>query len=339
MGTFSSDRPARLKLSAIEETARKTAVAALASPAPVPFASIPNPPELYTHIGGDAQYGAGRRNGRTVRLLIMHTTEGDGFLNGMSYAARRDQQVSSSAYVGGAGEIGYGVAEHDRPFTTGRWNDESLALEIMGHAAWTDAQWRARPAQLEAITRVLVDWCRRFAVPPVWLTKEQIAAGASKLSAPPVQGSQRGICDHLEANLAARLLGSTVSSTTHSDVGPALRRILQTELIPEAARRLGTPGTPTDPNPPQEDEMPGQIRVKGDAAAYSVDGLMAVWITDETTQRSAIADGLIAPGVRDVGRASLGVLELHGPQPDYTNVDPVAFPERTTAADFARHVP
>lgn len=334
MGTFSAEQPARLRLSATEEADRRNAIAATGSPSPTPFAPIGSPPAIYSHIGHDAQYGTGRRNGRTIRLLILHTTEGGTLVNDMSYAARRPELVSSSAYVGELGELGYGVPEADRPYTTGRWNDESLAAEIVGYAAWTEAQWRARPLQLEGITRLLVDWCRRHSIPPRWLTAEQITEGASKQSATPVAGVNAGICDHLEANLAARLLGASTSSTTHSDVGPALRRIVITELIPEASRRLAG-ATTTDPQ--EDDEMPGQIRVKGDAATYNVDGIFATWTRNETVQAAAVAGGLVSPGVKTVARAALGVLELRGAEPDYTGVDLAAFPEKTSAADFARH--
>lgn len=255
MGTFSTSTPAELRLEAWEAAQRATAIAASGSPSPARFAPISPAPPVYTHVGHDAQYGRGRRNGRSVRILILHTTESDTFVGSMSYGARRPDSVSATAYAGANGELGYAVPEADRPYTTGRWNDESLALEIIGRAAWTADQWRARPRQLEGITRILVDWCQRYGIPAVWLDAAAIAEGASRQSTSPVQGRRRGIADHLEANRAAIALGGSAAQYSHHDIGAGLRSIVLGELIPEAARRLAgtTPRPPVTPptTPPQ----------------------------------------------------------------------------------------
>lgn len=261
MGTFSTATPAVLRLEAWEETARATAIAATGSPSPVPFAALPAL-DPYTHLGHAAQYGKGRRNGRTVRMIVLHITDVDGSaLGAASYDARRADLVSATAFIGPNGEIVYDVSEDDRPYTTGRWNDETLAAEIVGHDEWTSAQWRARPRQLEGIVRWLVAVCRRHDVPPVWLDAAAVAQGASRQGELPVQGTRRGITDHLHANLAARSLGASVASTSHICVGPGLRAIVLGELLPEVARRLAP--VPPDPIPsPQEGTM-FQAVIKG----------------------------------------------------------------------------
>lgn len=246
MGTFDTATPKRLQLAAWEQTQRTTNVAATGSAAPATYAPIVPPSPVFTHIGHAAQYGRGRRNGRTVRMLVLHVTDVDGsMLGAMSYDARRPEMVSAHAFAGPLGELGAQVPDADRAFTTGRWNDEADELEIVGHDEWTAAQWRARPAQMEAIVRWLVDRCQRWDIPPRWMDRGTIAKGASRHGQTPVQGTERGICDHLEANLAARDLGAT-SGTGHVCVGPGLRTVLFDDLIPEVARRL----SPT--TPPQE---------------------------------------------------------------------------------------
>lgn len=228
--------------------ARPANVRATGSDAPEHYTPLEGLPDVYTHAGHAAQYGKGRRNGRTIRLAILHTTESNSFLSSMIYDAYRPETVSATAHVGELGEIGAGVPEADRPWTTGRWNDESLAMEIVGRAAWSAAQWRARPRQMAAIATLLTDWCRRHSLPAVWLSAAQIAEGASRQGSAPVQGVRRGICDHLMANQAAIALGGSVAAYSHHDIGPGLREVVLADIIPEVARRLagGTPApTPT----------------------------------------------------------------------------------------------
>ena len=230
---------------------RPANVAATGSDAPQQYAPIPDAatPAIYTHRGHAAQYGRGRRNGRTIRAIVLHTTESDSWSGGMTYDAWRPETVSAHCHLGGAGELGYGVPEADRSWTTGRWNDEILNVEITGRAAWTVDQWRARPRQIAGLADLLEDWCRRHSIPAVWLTAAQFAEGASRQGQTPRQGTRRGIVDHLEANRAAILLGGSPSTYSHHDIGPGLRWIVLGEVIPEVARRLGAP-PPVDPLPP-----------------------------------------------------------------------------------------
>jgi hypothetical protein len=238
---------------------RPANVAATGSDAPPTYAPIPTTPpgSVYTHRGHAAQYGRGRRNGRTIRAIILHTTESDSWSGGMTYDAWRPETVSAHCHLGGAGEIGYGVPEADRSWTTGRWNDEALNVEITGRAAWTVDQWRARPKQIAALADLLEDWCRRHSIPAVWLTAAQFAEGASRQGYTPVAGTRRGIVDHLEANRAAILLGGSASTYSHHDIGPGLRWIVLGEVIPEVARRLGAPTGPTLPPLPPDLPHPG----------------------------------------------------------------------------------
>ena len=236
---------------AVAKSRRPANVRATGSAAPEQYSPLPTAPsEIFTHRSHAAQYGRGRRYGIGIRLLILHTTEGENFLNSINYNTWRPEQVSASTHAGPAGELAHEIAEADRPWTTGRWNDESLSLEIVGRAAWTSAQWRARPLQLEAITRWLVDGCRRHKIPPVLLTAQQIELGASRSGESPLRaGTLRGVCDHRTANDAAISLGHSPSKYSHWDIGPGLRQVVAADIMPEVVRRLGaTIPTPT-PDP------------------------------------------------------------------------------------------
>ena len=250
MASFTPESPYKLTLSSSEELQRETAIKATGSPSPIPFAPITPVPTIYSHVGHAAQYGSGRRSGRTIRMIVLHVTDSDSTaLGAAAYDARRPDSVSANAFVGPNGEIVYDVSESDRAFTTGRWNDESLGVEIVGKAAWTDAQWRVRSAQLESIVKLLVFWCKKYQIPAVWLVSSAVAQGASLQSNPPVQGVNRGITDHFTANQAAISLGGSPAQYSHTCVGSALRAIVTNELIAEVARRLN------QSTPSSEDDM------------------------------------------------------------------------------------
>lgn len=242
-------------LSKIEEASRARNIMAQNSPSPIPYSPItPVLDPIYTYVGHAAQYGVGRRNGRTVRILILHTTEssGENFIGGMHYEAWRGEQVSCTALAGRDGELGYDVAEDNRPFTTGRWNDESETLEIDGKAGWNDAQWRSRPRQLQAIEDWLVSRCRYRDIPGEWLSGAEVAQGASREGTTPRQGVNRGISDHRTCNDAAISLGGSPTKYSHVDIGLALRTIVMNEIIPRVRARLEgvilpNPGPTADP--------------------------------------------------------------------------------------------
>lgn len=231
-----------------EQAQRAVAVVTNQSDAPIKFAPLPPDGPEFTWAGHAANYGAGRRYGITVRCGIFHTTESESSIEGaLRYDARRSERVSTSAFAGPFGELGVDVPEDNRPWTTGRWNDESVSLEVVGKAAWTAAQWRARKAQMEAIVQWTVGVCQRHKLPPTWLTAEQFAQGASLASQSPLRAGKRlGFTDHRTANNAAIALGHDPIKYGHHDVGTGLRTVINEDILPEAARRLGiNPERPT----------------------------------------------------------------------------------------------
>lgn len=273
MGTWqNSPTPGVLQLAIAEweESARRTSVRSNGSPAVLPFAPLPYTTP-YTHLGHAAQYGDGRRNGRTIRMIVLHITDVDGTaLGAASYDARRPDQVSATVFIGPEGELVLDVDESDRPYTTGRWNDEHISAEIIGHDEWSAAKWRSRPKQMEAITVWLTEMCKRHDVPPRWLSPAEVAEGASRQGETPRQGIHHGITDHLNANLAARLLGASAASTSHVCVGPGLREVLFEDIFPEVIRRtspLPVPPTPPTPTPPETREDMYTVVMKGTTPA------------------------------------------------------------------------
>lgn len=90
---------------------------------------------------------------------------------------------------------------------------------------------------------------------------------------------------------------------------------------------------------PEEDDMTTLIRVDGDAAVLAVDGLFAAWAVSGPViaEHQGLGNWATKP-VQVVSRAALRPLTLLGPEPDYSTGDG-GLPGRTTAADFAAHLP
>jgi len=97
------------------------------------------------------------------------------------------------------------------------------------------------------------------------------------------------------------------------------------------------PHTPPSPPTLTEDDMPAKlIRVDGDAAQYAELGFEAVWgrSAAHIAEKQGTGAWSTEPA-RVVTRSYLKTLKLVGDEPDYTGVDPAAFPVRTGRADFA----
>lgn len=238
MSHFTTDTPKQFVPDQWMIDARPASVAKTGSHAPETYAPIEDAPDVYTHIGHSAQYGNGRRNGRTIRAIALHTVQGDDFKGSFGYSTWRDGTVSTTAYAGSEGELGLVVPEEHRAWTSGRWNDETLSLEILGYAEWTAAKWRTRPRQIESIAVWIADISTRYDIPIDWLSADQLAQGASRRGDTPKQGDIRGVVDHLTCNDAARLLGQT-SGLSHWDVGPGLREVLLNDILPRARELQG----------------------------------------------------------------------------------------------------
>jgi hypothetical protein len=203
----------------------------------VPYSPIPAPDVLFTLSGRSNNYGAGRR-GQQITMIVDHTTQGGSasIVNSMTYDAWRKESVSATAFVGEDG-VGISVPEVDRPWTNGKWNERSLTSETVGYAAWSEQEWRAwRPKTIENKIKLFAYWCRKYKIPAVWLTADDIVAG------------KRGITDHYTANQAAIKQGYSASTYSHTDVGPGMRRVLQLTIIPAVKQLLESTGKEIDMN-------------------------------------------------------------------------------------------
>jgi len=120
------------------------------------------------------------RQGKTVRLLAVHSTEGDG-----TAAALRDAAWWTGSSHAIADEATLLTPDHGCvPYPLAAWtirnaNPISENIELVGWARWTRADWLARPGLLENCARWLADRSVARGIPLVKLSTADILAGKS----------------------------------------------------------------------------------------------------------------------------------------------------------------
>jgi hypothetical protein len=130
------------------------------------------------------------RNGATVRVLAVHTTEGAMTVGDLrAFFDRPNAKGSSHASADSSGNLAEGAADGFVPYDRSAWtlrngNPWSENLELCAHAGWTRSQWLSRPRLLEACALWLARRSKARGIPLVKLTVAQLRLG------------QRGVIDH-----------------------------------------------------------------------------------------------------------------------------------------------
>lgn len=163
------------------------------------------PPEAHRLFIPARRYHAGRS--AAVRLVVLHTTEGDlrpGAAQAVSRWFAGPQSPEASAhYLVDAGEVVQGVHEQDTAWAAPGANNDGIQVEMVGRAAWTAARWGEADARamVERVGALVGEICRRHALPIEMLTTEDVLAGRS------------GVTTHAAVSRAYR-------RSTHWDPGP-----------------------------------------------------------------------------------------------------------------------
>jgi hypothetical protein len=143
------------------------------------------------------------RNGARVRLLAVHSTEGNGTA----------QQLRDAAWWTGSSHAindEYGTlltpAEGTVPYDRASWtlrsgNPISENIEQVGWARYTRADWLARPKLLDTTARWLADRSKARGIPLVKLSPGDVALGKA------------GVIGHVDWTVGAQ-------DGTHTDPGP-----------------------------------------------------------------------------------------------------------------------
>jgi hypothetical protein len=173
------------------------------------------PPRLWIPA---RRYRAGRS--APVRLVVLHTTEGD-LRPGAAQAVARwfagpQSPEASAHYICDAAEVVQGVRDEDTAWAAPGANHDGIQVEMVGRAAWTAARW-AEPDALAMVARagaLVGEVCRRHGLPVELLTREDVIAGRS------------GITTHAAISKA-------YGKSSHWDPGPSFPfdRLLSAALV------------------------------------------------------------------------------------------------------------
>lgn len=150
-------------------------------------------------------YYKGRRT--TPNLVVLHSLEYPEWVTSAEdaerYFATTDRKASVHA-VADSNTVTRPVDDEDTAFGAAGVNSRALHIEHAGYAAQTSAEWLDPygRAMLPLSAGVVAGWCRKYGIPPVRLTVEQVRAGAS------------GICSHYDVSRAFPDV-----STGHTDPG------------------------------------------------------------------------------------------------------------------------
>jgi N-acetyl-anhydromuramyl-L-alanine amidase AmpD len=170
-----------------------------------------------------------------VRAVVIHTAEcqeraGSAWAVA-HYFAGTTAPAASAHYTVDADEVVQSVAERDVAWHANDANGWSIGIEHAGTAAQKPEQW-ADPfsvAMLERSAELVAGICKRWGIPPRWLSPDELREGA------------RGICGHVDVNAAFR------GGKGHWDPGPHFPRDWYVERVASHLRRLEDDTPPTLP--------------------------------------------------------------------------------------------
>lgn len=173
------------------------------APGPAAGDTLPAPPPR-AFIAA-RRYHPGRS--ARVRLVVLHTTEGD-LRRGAAEAVARwfagpQSPEASAHYVVDADVVVQGVHEGDTAWAAPGANNDGIQVEMVGRAAWTGARW-AEPDAAAMIARagaLVGEICRRHGLPLELLTTDDVLAGRA------------GVTTHAAVSRAYR-------RSSHWDPGP-----------------------------------------------------------------------------------------------------------------------
>ena len=160
---------------------------------------------------------SGPRRAEMIKFGCFHTTENSDDTppdNVAKWQLDRANQSSYNVLFGTNGRTVRGNDDNYKPWAAGPTaNTYGVHGSAIGRASRTREQWLKYPKQLEAMAQWAADVSKRYGLPLVWLTPEQLRAGA------------RGFCSHDTVSKAWR-------EVNHTDPGPGFPH----DLVLERAR-------------------------------------------------------------------------------------------------------
>jgi hypothetical protein len=170
------------------------------------------------------------RGGATVRLIVIHDTEGATTYQSLgNWFANPSARVSSHTGIDNStgNKIGEYVKPADNAWAASNANSVSIQTELCvpsGAAAnWTADRWKQHPHMLRKCAEWIAEEARRYGIPIVKLTGDQTRSG-------------RGVCQHRDLGWAGN---------THYDCGKGF----PIDYVIGMAKG-GKPSSPPKPQPP-----------------------------------------------------------------------------------------
>lgn len=171
-------------------------------------------------------------------LLCVHTFEDDGNWTADKMARYQQQPSAGGSYHMVIDKTGRIARENDDAFIpwsamyTG--NRVAYHFSLSGKAAWTRQQWLARPAQLDALARILAAYSKKYGIPLIRRNPQEVRAG------------KWGVCGHDDISKAFK-------ESTHWDPGTGFPFDV---VIDKAVKILSGPAKPAQPADPAPKPIP-----------------------------------------------------------------------------------
>lgn len=154
-----------------------------------------------TRTGPRASHDSGVRDPSTIRLVVMHDTEGGTAQSVSSYFASRSS-AASTHWVVDEKEAVRCLPDDVVPWGAPGANRDGIHIEQCGWARWSVKDWFVHQSTLKRSAWVAARTCHRYRIPVRWLTDRQLRDGVSE-----------GLTYHGQVSKVFR-------GSDHSDPGP-----------------------------------------------------------------------------------------------------------------------
>jgi hypothetical protein len=158
-----------------------------------------------------AAHSSGPRQASQIKIIVLHSTEGDTAAGAASWF--HNPASGASTQIVCDDKIVYRcVADLVIPWAAPGANHQGLHIEHAGYAKWNWAKWMTHRNMLKRSAYQAARWCKRYSIPPVWLSPDDLKAG------------KKGFTSHLNCTLA-------FPGGSHTDPGPGFPRWYYLRLV------------------------------------------------------------------------------------------------------------
>lgn len=129
--------------------------------------------------GPRAKHDSGPRDPSSIRLVVMHDTEGGTARSVAAYFASSSSRASTHWVVDEKEAIRC-LPDDVVPWGAPGANRDGIHIEQCGYARWSLKQWYQHQATLKRAAWVAARTCHRYGIPVRWLTDKQLRNGVSE---------------------------------------------------------------------------------------------------------------------------------------------------------------